>query len=203
LAHRFCNHERSCGKRLIFVHQKWTFLFSSDAYQFGAVRRLEIMQQFDSAHAKETPATQKRSSIVVFDANAISLLTMAGMLDGQGYSCICARDHAAAISAMGMGTQDLLVCDVGDDVEAALATLEEMRATSGHEELPAVLIADSQWAGLEKKVEAMKAATRCLFKPIDPNALLAVVDHLLWMPSLVAAHRRRGTRPDRSGWITL
>lgn len=161
------------------------------------------MQQFDSAHAKQAQAAKDRASIVVLDANSISLLTMAGMLDGQGYSCICARDGAAAISALGMGTQDLLVCDAGDDAEAAIATLEAMRATAGYEKLPAVLIADGKWAGLEKQVEPMRAATRCLFKPIDPNALLAVVEQLLWMGALVSAHRRRGARPDRSGWITL
>jgi DNA-binding NtrC family response regulator len=102
-----------------------------------------------------------------------------------------------------MGTQDLIVGDVGDDAADALATLEEMRSVAGYELFPAVLIAEGRWAGLEKKAEAMKAATRCLFKPIDPNSLIAVVDHVLWMPSLVAAHRRRGSSPSRPGWLTL
>jgi CheY-like chemotaxis protein len=102
-----------------------------------------------------------------------------------------------------MGTQDLLVCDVGNDAAAALGTIDEMRAVPGYEQLPAVLIADSRWAGLEKKAETKTAATRCLFKPIDPNSLIAVVDEVLWMPSLVDAHRRRGSTPNRPGWITL
>ena len=102
-----------------------------------------------------------------------------------------------------MGTQDALVCDVGDDAAAALATLESMRATEGYEQLPALLIAEGRWAGLEYKTEAMSQATRCLFKPIDPNSLIAVVDQILWMPSLVAAHRRRGSSPSRPGWVTL
>ncbi len=128
---------------------------------------------------------------------------MAGVLHSQGYGCVCARDGAAAVQALRMGTQDLLVCDVGDDAAAALATLEEMRSTDGYQELPAVMIAESKWAGLEKKAEGMKQATRCLFKPIDPNSLIAVVDQILWMPSLVAAHRRRGSSPNRPGWVTL
>ena len=102
-----------------------------------------------------------------------------------------------------MGPQDLLVCDVGDDATAALAILEKMRSTAGYEELPAVMLAESKWAGLEKKAEVMKQATRCLFKPIDPNSLIAVVDQLLWMPALVAAHRRRGSSPNRPGWVTF
>ena len=92
---------------------------------------------------------------------------------------------------------------MGDDAAAALQTLERMRATVGNEQLPAVLIAEGRWAGLEKKTEAMQQATRCLFKPIDPNSLIAVVDQLLWMPSLVSAHRRKGSSPQRPGWVTL
>jgi hypothetical protein len=81
--------------------------------------------------------------------------------------------------------------------------LAEVRSSVRYRDLPAVLIADTRWAGLEKKTEILAAATRCLFKPIDPEALVAVVDQILWMPALVAGHRRRGTRPTRPGWIEL
>jgi hypothetical protein len=30
-----------------------------------------------------------------------------------------------------------------------------------------------------------------------------VVEQLLWMPQVVASHRRRGTRPGRPGWVSL
>ncbi len=158
------------------------------------------MRQIDSAHPT---GGRKRASIVVLDPSPISLLALAGVLDSQGYACICARDGGAAIGALEMGPQDLLVCDVADDAAAALAILEKMRSTDGYEELPAVMLAESKWAGLERKAEGMKQATRCLFKPIDPNSLIAVVDQVLWMPSLVAAHRRRGSSPNRPGWVTL
>ena len=102
-----------------------------------------------------------------------------------------------------MGSQDLVVWDVGDDAQLAIETLTKMRATDGHEDLAAVLLADSKWAGLERKAEAMTATTRCLFKPIDPNVLITIVDQALWMPSLVQTHRRRGSRPSRPGWVTL
>lgn len=161
------------------------------------------MRQFDPPHSTGSRREKKSASIVVLDASPLSLLALAGVLDQQGYGCVCARDRSAAVEALGLGVQDLLVCDVGDDAAAALATLEEMRSTSGYEDLPAVLIADAKWAGLEKKTEAMKQATRCLFKPIDPNSLIAVVDQVLWMPSLVSAHRRRGSSPNRPGWVSL
>lgn len=157
----------------------------------------------DSGHTIGARAARTRASIVVLDSSPVSLLAMAGVLDSQGYSCVCARDRAAAVGALAMGTQDLIVADVGDDAAEVLATLDQMRSVASYEMLPAVLIAESRWAGLEKKAEAMKQATRCLFKPIDPNALIAVVDQVLWMPSLVDAHRRRGSSPGRTGWVTL
>lgn len=157
----------------------------------------------DTGHTVSGRRATKKASIVVLDPSPISLLALAGVLDSQGYGCVCARDGDAAVEALSMGTQDMVVADVADDAAAALATIERMRATASYQQLPAVLIAEPRWAGLERKIEVMKPATRCLFKPIDPNALIAVVDQVLWMPQLVDAHRRRGSSPSRPGWLTL
>ncbi|TWT97509.1 hypothetical protein Pla100_26630 [Neorhodopirellula pilleata] len=96
---------------------------------------------------------------------------------------------------------DLIVWDVGDDAPGVLDALAQIRQT--HPDLPAILLAEYQWAGLEKKTESLSASTRCLFKPIDPSALLAVAEQLLWMPALQSIHRNRGSRPSRPGWVTL
>ena len=143
------------------------------------------------------------ASIIVWDPSPLSLLALAGVLDSQGYKCTCARNGDSVVKALEMGRQDLIVCDVSDDAAAALETISKAREVTGYEQLPAVMIAETKWAGLEKKAEASAQATRCLFKPIDPNALIAVVDQILWMPSLVDSHRRRGSRPSRPGWVTL
>jgi len=99
------------------------------------------------------------------------------------------------------GNVDLIVWEVGDDVPAVLQTLAEIRER--FPDLPAVLIATAKWAGLEKKTESLHAPTRCLFRPIDPESLVAVCEPLLWMPALQSMHRRRGTCPNRPGWVTL
>jgi DNA-binding NtrC family response regulator len=146
---------------------------------------------------------RRRATIVVVDSSPVSLIALAGVLDTQGYACICARTHSAAREAVAVDAIDMLVCDVGDDAAAMLDLLVSLRQQPQSAELPAVLIADQRWAGLQQKTETMPAATRCLFKPIDPGSLLAVVEQLLWMPQLVASHRRRGTRPGRPGWVSL
>ncbi len=100
-----------------------------------------------------------------------------------------------------LGSVDLIVWDVGDEVTEVLITLAQIRERLP--ELPAILLAESKWAGLEKKTEKIDAATRCLFKPIDPSALVAVSEPLLWMPALQSAHRQRGSRPSHPGWVSL
>jgi len=152
-----------------------------------------------SAHPNASP----RPTLLVVDPSSLSLIAMAGVLDAQNYACICARTLDSAISAMTMGPIDLVVCDVANDAPAALEMLIAVRAHKDHADLPAILIADSKWAGLEKKTELLPAVTRCLFKPIDPGSLLAVAAQLLVMPQVIASHRRRGTRPGRPGWVQL
>lgn len=106
------------------------------------------------------------------------------------------------ITPVGLNNRiDLLIWDVGDDPAGALKTLQWIRETLP--ELPAVLLAESRWAGLEKKTELLPTPTRCLFKPIDTLSLIDVAEPLLWMPALQTAHRRRGSRPSRPGWVTL
>lgn len=142
-------------------------------------------------------------NLVIVDPNALSLLATAGAMHSSGHHCVCARNHLAALDALSMDVQDAMVIDVGDDAAAALELVSQARQVDGYQHLPVVLIADAAWAGLEIKAEAMPVATRCLFKPIDPHSLLAVVDRLLWMPTLVRHHRSKGSRPIQNGWVTL
>lgn len=151
----------------------------------------------------KTAAAASQAAILVIDAAPLALIATAGVLDSEGYPCICARTAPAAITAVQQQALDLLVADVGNDAPAMLELLSQIRSQEGYSDMPAVLLADPQWSGLEKKTEALTAVTRCLFKPIDPGALLAVVEQLLWLPQVVAAHRKRGTRPGRPGWVSL
>lgn len=96
---------------------------------------------------------------------------------------------------------DALVFDVGDDAAQAWEDLASMREIRS--DLPAVLIADVTWAGLERRTEASTVATRCLFKPVDPGVLRDLVSAVLWNPMLESVSRVRGRRPVRRGWVTL
>lgn len=143
---------------------------------------------------------KRRGTILVYDNQPLSLIALAGVLDAQGFSCICAKSESAACEAVTAGCLDALVCDVEDDAPEALRVLERLRGHDLAGALPAVLIADQRWVGLERQIEPHAANTRCLFKPIDPHALVAVVDQLLLAPGAASSARTQARRP---GWITL
>jgi len=156
-----------------------------------------------ASHAHHAPHGRRSSGrILVIDADPISLVALAGVLDAEHFECLCARSLDAAGKAVEAHSLDLVVCDVGQDPAAVLAWLERIRNHQAGTSLGAVLIADSRWSGLERKTERL-AATHCLFKPIDPTSLLPVVEQAIWMPHLIDTHRRRGTRPSRPGWLKL
>lgn len=171
--------------------------------------------RIDTASGLPDPAGQRsaaaanRGTILVIDPAPLSLIATAGVLDSDGWVCLCARTATAALTAAQQQPLDLLVADVGDDAAAMLQLLTQLRSGAGAGELPAVLIADPQWSGLEQQTERLAAVTRCLFKPIDPGALLAVVDQLSWLPQLAAAYRKQAAEPGqtagpaRPGWISL
>jgi DNA-binding NtrC family response regulator len=150
------------------------------------------------------PAPNKAAcgTILVIDPDPITLLGTAGILDSAGHTCICARTAAAARRAISESPLDVVVCDVADDAAAAWQLIEELRSAGHRDRLPAVVLAGSEWAGLEQRCETA-AWTRCLFKPIDPNVLIDVVGSSLWMPQLEQRHRQRGQRPPRPGWVQL
>ena len=161
------------------------------------------MHHADSSPNPNSPGSSASASVVVVDPQPLSLIALAGVLHSQGYSCVCARSGDACLQALEMGHQDLIVWDVADDAALVLETLAHLRRMQGYQSLPAILLAESRWAGLEQKTESLSAATRCLFKPIDPHAMLAVAEQILWLPVLMDAHRRHGSSPSRSGWVTL
>ncbi len=162
----------------------------------------------DFLHRNDRPEASPKSSLKrsgrvrVRDTNSLSLIALAGVLDAAGWECVCARGNDAVWKALDAECFDLLVYDADDDATAAIEVVAAIRQRPSDAALPVVLIAGPQWAGMEQKTES-DSAVQCLFKPIDPSALLAVVNQSLWMPHMVASQRRRGDRPNRAGWLTL
>ena len=154
-------------------------------------------------HRTDPPTTtSSHGSIIVVDSDPASLLTLAGILHSQGYRCVCARSFQSVLESEHLDPTDLIVWDVGDQAPTALQSLTALRGRTGSH-TAAILLADHRWAGLEQKAELVPEATRVLFKPIDPNVLMALASQLLLTETLVQSHQKRGSRPSRPGWVKL
>lgn len=153
-------------------------------------------------------AIQAESGVVlVIDRDPITLIGTAAVLHHYGYESVCARDLAAAGKALERYSFDLVVMDLGRNTDESVATVQNLRSTSNNPELPLLLIADPQWAGLEKQVESLDHV-RCLFKPIDPRVLGDLAQQMQWLPFVAAGARSRGGRPKARrvtppGWVSL
>ncbi len=153
--------------------------------------------------AASSAAGERRvGQALVIDANALSLIAVAGVLDSEGYQCVCAKSLDSALTATKMSKFDLVVCDVGSDAQAALELLVGLRAAEDQADLPAILLADGNGRGWKRRPNCLAAPTRCLFKPIDVGVLLAVA-HQLLMAGISPVGRPRGARSGRPGWISL
>lgn len=144
------------------------------------------------------------ATILVVDPSPISLTAVAGVLDTQGYECYCARTAEAAEKAIESAPVDLVVWDVADDAADAMTQIEALRTSHGAKiaEVPFILLADSCWAGLETRIDIISPA-RCLFKPLDPNTLIDLVQQALWVPHIIRGHHLGKKKANRPGWITL
>lgn len=145
--------------------------------------------------------------ILVVDQDPVTLIGTAAVLHRYGYECVCARDIAAAQKAVQTYPVDLVVMDLGTSTDESLQTVEKLRAASSNSELPAIVIAEANWAGLEKQLERLERV-RCLFKPVDPRVLGDLVQQFQWLPLLEAGVRTRGSRPQSKkslppGWVSL
>ncbi len=98
---------------------------------------------------------------------------------------------------------DLLIWDVGDDADGVLEHLGTIRRSVAHRDLPAILLAEPCWSGLERRTEALSAATHCLFKPIDTRTLVSLVEQLTWMPAVIGSHRSATAAGRSRGWVSL
>ena len=144
------------------------------------------------------------ATILVMDPNPVSLTALAGVLDSKGYTCFCARSSEAATKAVQDSSIDLIIWDVADDAAATLDAIRQMRAgmTDQLSDVPFVLLADVQWSGLETRLDGISPA-RCLFKPLDPNALIDIVEQTLWVPHIVRGHHFPKSSTDQNGWVSL
>lgn len=116
------------------------------------------------------------ASILVFADNPTILENLGLTLLGAGYDVITAEDSQAAQAALEAQAIDLVVSDLAVPRPEGLAFFERTRRDSRWAKLPFLFITGLD---LPNKLAADNQPAACLYRPVQPEDLLATVEHLL------------------------
>lgn len=146
---------------------------------------------------------QPTGNALVFDPDPITLTAVAAVLHSSGFECYCARTAEAAKKALQQSQIDLIVCDLGKEVEKALQDLLRIKQECPNSlQTPVILLIEAALSSLLENAQVTESTYR-LSKPFDPRSLMDLARQATWMPHLVSQHRLRGSRPTPNGWVTL
>jgi len=118
-----------------------------------------------------------KTVLVVDDEEALRTYA-AKLIEKRGYRVVTAGDGAEALAVLTQGTAiDLMVLDVMMPGIDGLQTLEQIRLR-GHTRLPVVLL--TAQSDDEQILDGYQKGADCyITKPLQPSALLNIVDYLI------------------------
>jgi CheY-like chemotaxis protein len=122
------------------------------------------------------PDSHTAAKTVLVCEDDSNLRTLVRLALGDGYRIIEAADGDEALEQLGAADPDLIVLDLMLPGRSGLDLLGAIRATSGHEHTPVVVI--SAWSHSDQAAVAA-GADRFVAKPFDPDQLHRTVAQLL------------------------
>ena len=150
-----------------------------------AVYYLSQFVPSQSSHSTDfTPNTEKadhemrarRSALVVDDVADVTEM-LAVVLTHAGYSVVTASSAPAALKAIREQQFDVIISDIGMPDMNGYQLAREVRQLPGYETTPMVAVTGySMFDDRERSTKAGFSAH--MTKPIDPRALLALIDKL-------------------------
>ena len=131
-----------------------------------------------------TPNTEKtdrerraRRSALVVDEVADVTEMLAVVLSHAGYSVVTASSAPAALKAVREQQFDVIISDIGMPDMNGYQLAREVRQLPGYETTP--MVAVTGYSMFDDKERSTKAGFNAhMTKPIDPRALLALIDQL-------------------------
>ena len=119
---------------------------------------------------------ERRSALVVDDVADVTEM-LAVVLTHAGYSVVTAASAPAALKAARERQFDVIISDIGMPEMNGYQLAREMRTLPGYETVP--MVAVTGYSMFDDKERSAKAGFNAhMTKPIDPRALLDLIDHL-------------------------
>ena len=119
---------------------------------------------------------ERRSALVVDDVADVTEM-LAVVLSHAGYSVVTAASAPAALKAARERQFDVIISDIGMPEMNGYQLAREMRQMPGYETIP--MVAVTGYSMFDDKERSSKAGFNAhMTKPIDPRALLDLIDQL-------------------------
>ena len=123
-----------------------------------------------------TEPRERRSALVVDDVADVTEM-LAVVLTHAGYSVVTAASAPAALKAARERQFDVIISDIGMPEMNGYQLAREMRTMPGYETVP--MVAVTGYSMFDDKERSTKAGFNAhMTKPIDPRALLELIDQL-------------------------
>lgn len=119
---------------------------------------------------------ERRTALVVDDVADVTEM-LAVVLSHAGYSVVTAASAPAALKAARERQFDVIISDIGMPEMNGYQLAREMRTLPGYETVP--MVAVTGYSMFDDKERSSKAGFNAhMTKPIDPRALLDLIEHL-------------------------
>ena len=123
-----------------------------------------------------TEPRERRSALVVDDVADVTEM-LAVVLTHAGYSVVTAASAPAALKAARERQFDVIISDIGMPEMNGYQLAREMRTMPGYETVP--MVAVTGYSMFDDKERSTNAGFNAhMTKPIDPRALLDLIDQL-------------------------
>ena len=120
------------------------------------------------------------SSVLVIDRDPLTLAATGSVLNMQGHRCVLARSAEMAMQSIATGQFDVIVLAI-DALHSGCEFASQLRSTESSRDVPVIFLVpelSNEW--LPKL--AAQGGVYCMLQPIDPYALVDLVEKALWMP---------------------
>lgn len=136
-------------------------------------RTTELMPD---AEVLQTAPRERRTALVVDDVADVTEM-LAVVLTHAGYSVVTAASAPAALKAARERQFDVIISDIGMPEMNGYQLAREMRTMPGYETVP--MVAVTGYSMFDDKERSTNAGFNAhMTKPIDPRALLELIDRL-------------------------
>lgn len=126
--------------------------------------------------AKNSKLESKRQALVVDDVADVTYM-LSVLLENEGYEVVTADSGFAAIEAAREHKFDVIISDIGMPGMSGYDLAKTLRALPGYDKVP--MVAVTGFSMFDDRGRSLDAGFNAhLTKPIEPRALLDLIEHL-------------------------